>query len=310
LDRRKEGGIGTMARILAIAMLAAAAFAQTPSPGDAVLTIHGVCSFSPTPLAAGAQDCTVVVRRQQLDDLLKIVAPSGQVTAAVKRNLATTYTDLLAFEMAAKKSGLANSSQFQESLEWLRLRTLADQYRRGLEKELSAASDQEIDDYYRQHIAQFEEVKLRRMLLPKTNFAAADKEASEKKALEIASEFGERAAKGDDLDQLQKEVYAAAGLNTLPPTTEVGNRRRTGLPPEVSEDVFALHPGEVTKVEKEAYSFVIYKVDSKRTLPKERVREEISREIVKQKLDAALKSITGSVHADLNENYFGPAPEQ
>lgn len=327
-----------MVRTLGVAILAGAALAQTPgpaagnsqpaadvtvaqaagsvesgatvAPGDAVLTIHGICSLSQNPLATGSEDCTVVVRRQKFDNLLKIVAPGGQVTPTVKHNLAKTYTDLLAFEMAAKKSGLDKAAQFQESMEWLRLRTLADLFRRGLEKELSVVSEQEVDDYYRQHVAQFEEVQLHRMLVPKNNFAAADKQGSEKRALEIATKFRERAASGEDLDQLQKEAYAAAGFNTLPPTTEVGNRRRAGLTSEVSEDVFALQPGHVSKVEKETYSFVIYKVDAKRTLPKERVREEISREIIKQKLDTALKSVTGSIHADLDENYFGPAAEQ
>ena len=226
----------------------------------------------------------------------------------MKHNLAKTYTDLLAFEMAAKKSGIDNSPQFQQTLEWLRLRTLGDLYRRGLEKE-STASEEEIDEYYRRHVSQFEEVKLRRMLVPKNSFAVVDRVESEKKALEIATEFRERAAKGEDLDQLQKEAYAAAGFNALPPATEAGNRRRTSLTSEVGEDVFALRPGEVSRVEKEAYSFVIYKVDAKRTLPKERVKEEISREIIKQKLEAALQFVTGTIHSDLNENYFGPPTE-
>jgi parvulin-like peptidyl-prolyl isomerase len=304
-----------MARILAIVLLAGSVVAQTPgpvepeaavAPGDIVLSLRGSCSASPSPSAASAEDCTVVVRRQQFDNLLKIVAPGGQVTPTVKQSLARSYADLYAFQLAARKSGIDISPQFQDTMEWLRLRTLADLYRRDLEKQ-SVASEQEIDNYYRQHVAEFEEVKLRRMLLPKNNFAVADQQQAEKKALEIANDFRERAAKGEDLDQLQREAYTAAGFNVLPPTTEVGYRRRSALASEVSEDVFALQPGEVSKVEKETYSFVIYKVDAKRTLPMERVRDEISRGIAKTKLEAALQSVTGTVQADLNESYFGPA---
>lgn len=288
----------------------AAESGATVGPGDTVLTIHGVCSLPRNSLTVSLDSCTVAVQRQQFENLLRIVAPTGQVTPTVKHSLAKSYASFLAFGVAAKKSGIENSIQFQDLMEWFRLRTLADLYRRNLEKELSVASEQEIDDYYRQHIPEFEEVKLRRMLVPKNNFAAADRQEAEKKALQIATDFRERAAKGEDLDQLQKEAYIAAGFNTPPPTTEVGSRRRSGLNSDVAEDIFALRPGEVTKVEKEAYSFVIYKIDARRTLPKERVREEISREIAKQKLDAVLQSVTGSVRADLNENYFGPAPEQ
>jgi hypothetical protein len=42
-------------------------------------------------------------------------------------------------------------------------------------------------------------------------------------------------------------------------------------------------------------------------LPLEMVRDEISRELTKQKLEDALKTVTGSIHTDLNQKYFGAA---
>jgi len=281
----------------------------TVSPGDAVLTIHGVCPLSQKPSSAGAEDCAVVLKRQQFEDLMKAVAP-GQSSAALKHRLAKTYTDLLALESAAKKSGMDTSPQFLETMEWLRLRTLADLYRRSLEKESSTVSDEEIDQYYRDHTSQFEEVKLRRIVLPRNNFSVADRQEFDKKAFQVATDIRDRAAKGEDLDQLQREAYKALGFDGVPPASEVGSRRRTGLTPEVSDDVFALTSGEISKVEKETYSFVIYKVEEKRTQPKQRVKDEIVREISKQKLETALKSVTGDLHAELNEKYFGAAPEQ
>jgi parvulin-like peptidyl-prolyl isomerase len=82
------------------------------------------------------------------------------------------------------------------------------------------------------------------------------------------------------------------------------------LPSEVREEVFSLRPGEVSKVEDETYSFVIYKVDAKWRLPKEQVREEITSELARQKLGRAFKSITGNVRTELNEKYFGTALAQ
>jgi len=281
----------------------------TVAPGDAVLTIHGVCPLSRNPSPAGAEDCAVVLKRQQFEDLMKTVAP-GQSSTALKHSLAKTYTDLLALESAAKKSGIDTSPQFLETMEWLRVRTLADLYRRSLEKESSAVSDEEIDQYYREHTSQFEEVQLRRIVLPRNNFSVSDKEEFEKKAFQVATDIRERAAKGEDVDQLQQDAYKVLGFDGVPPASKVGNRRRTGLTPEVSNDVFSLSPGEISKVEKETYSFIIYKVEEKRTQPKQRVKDEIVREISKQKLETALKSVTGNVHAELNEKYFGAAPEQ
>lgn len=283
--------------------------AVSVAPGDTVLMVHDICSPSQTTSPGSTEDCTLMLNRQQFEDLLKIVAP-GQGAPGAKQRLAQTYTELVAFESVARRAGIDRSPQFLETMEWLRLRTLADLYRRSLEREASTITEEEINEYYREHTSQFEQVKLRRILLPRNNFAVADKQEFEKKALQIAADIRERAAKGEDLDRLQRETYQALGLDGVPPASDVGNRRRNGLTPEVSDDVFALRPGEISKVEQEAYSFVIYKVEQKWTQPKQQVKEEIAREISKQRLEAALKAVTGSVHAELNEEYFGRTPQR
>jgi parvulin-like peptidyl-prolyl isomerase len=314
-----------MTRILLAAALATNVFAQSfvdgaatsgarteiaPGPEDTVLTIRGLCGVASNSLEAASPECTAVVSRRQFEDLIQVAAPNAPATASIKQNLANMYTELRSFEAAARRRGLDRSPQFQNTMEWLRLRTLAGLYRGALEKEKNVASAAEISDYYEQHRGEFAEVKLRRMLVPKNNLATPDKRESENKALEVARAFRDRAARGEDFDGLQRDAYIAAGFNALPPSTEVGNRRRSGLPAQVADEVFALGPGEVSQVENEPYSFVIYKVEAKRTLAREQVRDEIAAEITKQKREAALQSVTGSVHADLNEAYFGPAGGQ
>ena len=63
--------------------------------------------------------------------------------------------------------------------------------------------------------------------------------------------------------------------------------------------------GEVGPLETEPKSYVIYKVISKDTLPKEQVKAEITREISQQKFNNALKTAIDSTHAQFNEQYFG-----
>lgn len=277
--------------------------AGTVSLTEPVLTIHGACEKE-------EKACATVVTRQEFDELMEVVAPGAKSNPGARQNAARTYAELLAFETAARKAGVLDSREFQETLLLLRLRTLADFYRRNLEKEYGAPSQEEIEDYYHREIRGFEEAKLRRIVLPKNNFAASNKEEFEKKGLRVANELRERAAKGEDLDQLQREAFAQLAFTGQPPATDVGSRRRTSLLPEVAEEIFALNPGQVSQVEKEPYSFVIYKVEARRTLPLEMVRDEISREISKRKLEDALKLVTGSVHSDLNEKYFGASAGQ
>ena len=278
-------------------------------PGDPVLVVHGVCSEAKE-TSVRPEDCTVAVSRQQFDDLMHIVSPDGPVPALAKHHFANAYAEVLAFDRAARESGIDRSAEYQETMRWLEAKTLADLLRRRLEKESGAVSEAETQAYYRAHLSDYEEVRLRRLVLPKNNFAADDRQKFEQNEQRIAAELRERAVHGDDPDRLQKEAYDALGFTGLPPATDVGNRRRANLPVEVSGEVFSLRPGEVSKVENETYSFVIYKVESKRMLPWEQVREEVQREVAKEKLKRALKSITGSIRTELNQQYFGAASSQ
>jgi hypothetical protein len=220
------------------------------------------------------------------------------------------YAELLAFETAARQAGIPDTPEFHWTLQLLRLRTLADSYRRDLEARYRTPSDQEIDGYYHREIRRFEEVKLRRIVLPKNSFAATSKAEFEKKALQVADELRQRAATGEDFDALQRDGYTQLGFPGSPPATEVGNRRRAGLLAEVADEVFGLDPGQLSKVENEPYSFVIYKVEAKRILPEQLVRDEISRELSRRKVENALKAVTGAIQTDLDKEYFGTPPAQ
>jgi len=282
--------------------------AQT-TPRDAVLLIHGVCSDSEI-FSRDSNDCTVAVSRQQFENLLGVLSPGRQLDAGAKGRIAKTYGELLAFDHAARKLGIDNSPQYQEAMRWLQSKTLADLLRHRLEQESGKVPEAEVQAYYREQATQFEEVRLYRIVLPKSNFAIDDQHKFEHEAQRIAGKIRERAASGEELEQLQKEAYQALGFSGVAPATLVGNRRRASLPSEVSDEVFSLPPGGISKIESESHSFVIYKVEAKWRLSMEQVRDEITREIVKRKLERALQSITGNIRTELNEEYFGTAPVQ
>jgi hypothetical protein len=69
-----------------------------------------------------------------------------------------------------------------------------------------------------------------------------------------------------------------------------------------------LKPGEVTKVEPEPAGFQFYKLQGRETLALAQVKNEIIAALHRENLDAANKSVTGPIHADLNDTYFGPKP--
>lgn len=273
---------------------------------DPVMRIEGLCSgATAAPVHSG---CTASVSRQQFETLLGILTPNRPGTPAMKEKFAKAYAELLAMESAAKELGIDKSPEYFETMRWLQAKTLADLFRHRLDQE-GTPSEAEIEAYYRENAPQFEEARIHRLVLPKNSFSAADRQKFIESAKRVAGELRERAAHGEDLERLQQEGFGALGFTGLPPSTVVGARRRRDVPPEMSDEVFSLQPGGVSRVEEETYSFVIYKLEAKRMLPLEQVKEEIARELAKRNLDRALKSIAAKIRTELNPEYFGPAPE-
>ena len=232
--------------------------------------------------------------------------PGGQsVSSNGRQNLAQAYVEALAFEDAARKAGTEDTEEFREVMFWVRLRTIADLYRRNLQEKYRTPEPEEIDSYYQQHLASFERVHLLRILVPRENFSGGDKNEFDKKALAAAQAARTRAMNGEALEQIQKDVYAGLGLDH-PPATDLGTYQRADFMEKEAADVFSLQPGEVSPLETEIKSYVIYKVASKETLKEAQVKAEIIHEIAQQKYRDALKAVMDSAHADFNEQYFGP----
>jgi parvulin-like peptidyl-prolyl isomerase len=280
---------------ITIVVFTASVIAQTVDPSDPVLQIRGLCP----------DGCNVALTRQEFQALMRIVAPDRDVTASMQQSIAKAYGEVLALDRAARESGIESSQEYRDKIQWLQLKTRAELFRRRLEKESEVVSAAEIATYYRENLPRFEQVKLRRLVLPRSSFAAADPQKFERDVKRIAAGLRERAARGEDLDRLQKEGYEALAFGGAPPSTEVGNRRRADLGADVVEEIFSLRSGEVSKVQEEKFSLVIYRVEGKWTVPEEEVREEIHREIAHQKLERALKDITGNVRTELDGKYLG-----
>jgi parvulin-like peptidyl-prolyl isomerase len=137
-----------------------------------------------------------------------------------------------------------------------------------------------------------------RILIPRNaSFPGDEKSEGEKPErdktlLAVASEARQRTVKGDDPEQIQKDVYSALGIGA-PPPTDLGNQARKDFVAEESAELFSLKPGNVSKLETELASYVIYKVISRETLPENQVKEQISREISRRNIDLHQKQAQG-----------------
>ena len=272
---------------------------------EPVITLRGACGERPE-VGAHDMDCNQTLSREAFESLLSALNPGGrQVSPEARRNLAIAYAELVAFEAGARKAGLEDTAQFHELMSWVRLRTVADLYRRGLQEKYSSPSADEIDAYYREHPASFEQVHLARILVPRTQaFSAVGEEEFEKQAAAAARMAHERAARSEDPARIQQDVNELLGVQAAA-ATDMGMYRRSELVENEREAVFSLQPGEVSQVVTEPKSYVIYKVLSKGRVPQERVKAQIAHDISQEGFTHALQAAIDSAHAQFNEAYFG-----
>lgn len=277
------------------------------TPADPVITILGLCSGAQNPSSGGSTPCETEVSRQEFESLINAVDFEGQlIQPAARKRFAETYADLLVFERAARNDGLSDTSQFKEILRWLSLRTMADMYYHMVQEKNAVPTQDEIDGYYKKHLSSFESVRLTRILIPRDDYAMQDNGEFDRKAQVAANKARERAVRGENPDEIQKDVYAALGLTSVPPT-DMGTKRREDFLPSEADDVFRLVPGEVSQIEKEPRGYVIYKVVSKITPTVAQIRNEISKQLTEEQTRAAIQAVRDSAKIDFNIQYFGSA---
>ena len=276
--------------------------------GVPVITLHGLC---PDDKASDPKTCATTVTKDQFDDVLSAVSLGGQAfSPGAIRNVADNYVQNMVLADAALKNGVDKDPRIQELLRLVRLRTLADAYRRILEEKYRTPPPEEIEKYYRDNITRFEAVRAERLMIPKFNPRSPKDESGEfqKKAAVVAAEIRERAAKGEPLDRLQNDAFLKLGINPPSILPEPGIRRRGSFAPEIEKDIFALKPGEVSKIGNESGGFVVYRMIDKPTYTVEQVKGEIVRDIYQKKMEASIKGVLESVKAEFNDQYFATPP--
>jgi len=276
------------------------------APDAAVVVVHGICPNNAAPASADA--CKVVITKQQFMTMVDGMSIASQLsTSAAMRNFAESYSQLLVLANAGQKAGAENDPRFQELMRIARIRALADTYRHSLDEKYSNPSQEEIEAYYKENIDKYEALKVERIIVPTANFnrTPAARAEYDKKIQQLAADIRERAAKGEETQKLQDEVYKTLNLPASP-RTDLGMKRHGGLPAAIEKDLFALKPGEATKLEIEPSGLNIYKLRSRDTIPVEYVKGEIVRDLHKKNMEDAIKSVTGATHSELNDQFFGP----
>lgn len=240
--------------------------------------------------------------------MLDAVSLGGQVFApGAIRTVADTYAQNYILSEAALKSGVDKDRRVQELLELVRRRTLAEAYRRAVEEKHRNPSAREIESYYHSHISQYEAVKVERLFVPNFNPKSPKDADFEKKAQALVQELRARAQKGEPMDKLQNEGFLKLGIPAPSFLPDNGLRRRASFPAGIEKEVFALKPGEVTKIENETGGFTFYRLNARDAYSVDQVKGEIIRDLFRQKMEEEMNSTLKPVKIEMNDRYFAPA---
>ena len=284
------------------------------APGDAVITIHGLCGNQKPETGS----CTRVITREQFEPLLQMaIMNATSPTSAIPHAIAEGYVDDLIYADAAEKAGLDKDPRFPGVMKLVRQRALGDLYRLKLDEKAHEIPPQEIETYYARDSAAFQELTLTHISVPRQKSRASHDADFEAKAKRLAGELHERAVKGEDMEKLQKEVYQVLGLQNpfagyeargikTPPLSSMKPIRRGNMDQMTEAELFQLKLGQISSVREFPTAYVIYKLESRGTIPLEEATPEISQKLYQQNLATLMKPLA-SVQARYSERYFSPS---
>jgi hypothetical protein len=287
---------------------------STVAPDAPVITVQGLCE-KPAGLSSNPADCKTLVTKAEFE---KLTGPN--MAPAQRKALADQYVKALVLEKKAQEQGLDRGPEFDQQMKIARLKILANLEVQQLQKDAGNVPDNEIEDYYHQHLADYKTITFDRLYVPKQkvvdpstqkpNDPDAEKKraASETEMKEEADKLRTRAGAGEDFTKLQQEAYDFAGLKQKAASPRQENVRRNGVQP-ADASIFELKSGEVSRVFNDPTGFMIYKIEETKDLSLENVRDEITRALQSEKMKNSFDSLTNSAKTTLDENYFAtPAP--
>jgi len=265
--------------------------AMNVAPNTPVVTLEGVCDSSEK---SGNKPCKTVLTHADISQLIDSLTPGASPTA--RRRFAIRYAQLLAASAEARRKHLeadpAVAAELRAQMELARVQVLSKALYRQMEENSANVPLSDIQKYYLDHKSNFDQGEVRVISVP-GSYSAME-------------ELLARAAKGEDFDQLQQEIFKNLGIQSALPSTRLGLVRRTALPPFESK-VFDLKVGEACQVEVPDGGFKILKLESSHPVPIEIVQPDIVTLLQNERMQRELGTAAGDISAQFNLEYLGLA---
>ena len=224
----------------------------------------------------------------------------------------------------ARKEGLERDDLTRLQLLLNRSQALAGAYLGELQKNADTlVGDADIEQYYKEHPAEFDEVRVRHILIstqpksespepddPKDKGAKAKpaekaKTLTKDEALKKSQQLLERARKGEDFAKLATENSDDPGSKEKGGEYDFFGHGK--MVPEFEQAAFALKPGEISEPVETQFGYHIIKLEERRSAAApttdEKVKQQIVEKLKQQKIEARIDEITAQSDVVVPEDF-------
>jgi parvulin-like peptidyl-prolyl isomerase len=226
----------------------------------------------------------------------------------------------------ARKDGMEREDLTRLQILLTRSQALAGAYLGDLQKNADKlVADGDVEQYYKDHPADFDEIRVRHILIstqpkpdaeeepgPKDAKDSKDKKPADKpktltkdEARKKTQDLLDRARKGEDFAKLATENSDDPGSKDK--GGEYDFFARGKMVPEFDKAAFALKPGEISDLVETQFGFHIIKLEERRTAASpdadEKVRQQIMEKLKQEKIEARIEEITSASEVVVPEDF-------
>lgn len=236
-------------------------------------------------------------------------------SGAGRKQLADLIVNNKLLAKEAEKRHLQEREEVQIRVNIARESILSEAARSELEKELNV-TDQEVQKYLDDHLAQYEEAKVRRIVIRSTSSLnlepgkKVEKLLSDEDARAKAEEIRQKLLAGADFEEMAAKFSndsLSSGKGGDLGFIKRGTQAHIIVPP-LEELIFSIKVGTISDVIQTPLGYEIVKVEERRVPKLANIRKEIDTLARKQKSEELLKEMRQRYAVRIDEAYFAPNP--
>ncbi|HMG36887.1 MAG TPA: peptidylprolyl isomerase [Blastocatellia bacterium] len=241
-----------------------------------------------------------------------------QAQGPQREGLRRQFGELKVLAVKARQDKLDQDELTKLQLMLDRSQSLYSVYVDDLQKTLDKVDDAEVEQYFNQHTADFDEIRVRHILVSTRPQAADDEEEGKKpednakpkqltdeEAKKKAQDLLNRVRTGEDFAKLAEQYSDDPGSKSRGGEYDFFSKGR--MVPEFENAAFALKPGEVSDLVKTAFGYHIIKLEERRTVQPpsqdQKVKQQIIEKIKDDRIQERLKEIAQDPSVTVAEDF-------